>query len=94
MRKTDRTFCAFGLILELSTIAVFLVYFVIARVGVAGVTLPLSKTFIHYVVLPIFFAPFIGIVGLFCDRRRLLSASTIGLAYPLLILMGLLNGNF
>ncbi|WP_433966590.1 hypothetical protein [Tunturiibacter gelidiferens] len=94
MRKTDRLFGAFGLILEGTTILIFLVYFVAARVGVAGATLPLSRTFLHYIVMPVFLAPLVGVGGLFFDRRRLLSVAAIMLALPTLTLMGVLNGNF
>lgn len=94
MRKTDHTVGACGLFLEFGTLAIFVMYFVIARFSIAGATLPLSKAFIHYVVLPIFFAPLIGIIGLFCDQRRSLSICTILFGVPTLIVMGVLNGSF
>jgi hypothetical protein len=94
MSKTNRLFGTLGLILECTTILIFIVYFAIARAGMAGTTLPLGKSFIHYILMPLFLAAIIGVVGLFFDRRRSLSVATIMLLFPLLILMGVLNGSF
>jgi hypothetical protein len=94
MSKTDRLFGTVGLLLETTTFAIFIAYFVVARAEIWGVSLPLSRSFIHYILMPVFLAAILGFVGLFCDRKRLGSVITIVLLLPLLAVMGVLNGSF
>jgi hypothetical protein len=94
MSKTNRLFGTLGLVLEGTTFAIFIAYFVVARTEIGGVSLPLPKPFIHYILMPVFLAAILGFLGLFCDRKRLGSITTIILVLPLLVVMGILNGSF
>jgi hypothetical protein len=93
-RLLDQVLGTLGLVVEGLTFAVFTTHFVIARAGIGGTGLPLSRSFIHYILMPVFLAAALGVLGLFYDGKRLRSIIAIVLVLPLLAFMGVLDGNF
>jgi hypothetical protein len=94
MFKTNQLFGTVGLALQCATFAIYVAFFVVARLEIGGADLPLPKIFIHYIVMPVFLAAILGLIGIFRDGRRMRSITVLTLAFPLLIVMGVLNGSF
>jgi hypothetical protein len=92
--RTNQFFGTLGLLLQGGTFVVFVVFFAVARLNLGGTNLPLPWSFTHYSVLLVLIGAVLGCLGLFFDIRRIPCYSAIGLLFPLLAVMGVLDGHF
>ncbi len=92
--KAKRPFGVAGLWIENLSLTIFLIYFAMSRLEIAGAELPLSKSFLHFILMPVFFAACVGVLGLFFDKDRSRAFLMLALLLPELALMGVLDGNF
>jgi hypothetical protein len=81
-------------VIEGAALASYIAAFTIARLGIGGANLPLPRHFVQSVLVFIFSAAGLGLIGLFGDGRRLRAVLAITLLMPLLIVIGVLAGNF
>jgi hypothetical protein len=95
MRKSDQMFGTLGMAAEWAGFAAFTTYFAIARTHlIGGIVLPIPRLLVRYALMSIFISIAVSVIGVFCDKRRSRAMWTLVLIMPMLIVMGILNGNW
>ena len=95
MNRNERLFGTLSMAAETAAFVFYVIYFIVARLQmIASISLPLPKPLVRYTLMAMFLSTVLGIVGLIGDRRRLRAIVTLLLILPVLMVMGILNGNW
>jgi hypothetical protein len=84
-----------GLTIECVSLALYVLTFLAWRLGDSHSSFPsfyspISKTCVRFALFAIAF----GLVGIVRDTKKLKAAIALGLIFPELVIMGVLNGNW